>query len=52
LADHWGLASTPFGFRETLSAEIIATEFYEFAVFTIADWQAELNRGMDAWSLA
>ncbi|RAS17393.1 DUF3396 domain-containing protein [Paraburkholderia bryophila] len=25
----------------------LATGFYEFAVFTIADWQAKLNRGMD-----
>lgn len=26
----------------------LATGFYEFAVFTIADWQAKLNRGLDA----
>lgn len=26
----------------------LATGFYEFAVFTIADWQAKLGRGMDA----
>ncbi|CAJ2865914.1 DUF3396 domain-containing protein [Burkholderia pseudomallei] len=25
----------------------LATGFYEFAVFTIADWQAKLGRGMD-----
>ncbi|MFP6557089.1 DUF3396 domain-containing protein [Paraburkholderia sp. B3] len=26
----------------------LATGFYEFAVFTIADWQSKLNRGLDA----
>lgn len=26
----------------------LATGFYEFAVFTIADWQAKLNEGLDA----
>jgi Protein of unknown function (DUF3396) len=33
--------------QETSADHKLATGFYEFAVFTIADWQAELNRGMD-----
>ncbi|WP_179402964.1 DUF3396 domain-containing protein [Burkholderia guangdongensis] len=31
----------------TSAAHKLATGLYEFAVFTIADWQAKLNRGMD-----